>query len=127
METYEELSVKLIQAEKEHHEALLALPDGLDFHEVEERLEPYRKKVSDLSLKARMIQPCKFESIPTYGDIMELEDFIDTCKSGGFIDYDGHGYYAVDDKRMTNIKILPSDVRKGVIRKGFSKIVWFNK
>jgi len=86
----------------------------------------------------------KLELIPNYGDHMTLEQFIGSCKSGCFIDYDGYGYYATKD-RMTNIVIRPSHVtgkgstfsmktgkyRKVKIKvnidKSYSHIVWFNR
>ena len=58
--------------------------------------------------------------------VMSLEDFIEHCEDGMFIDYDGFGHY-VKDGKMSNIDIYPSDVEHNSIRKDFDTIVWFNK
>ena len=86
----------------------------------------------------------KFEPIPKYGDLMTLDNFIECCQTGGFIDYDGHGYYAMKDK-MSDKLILPShitgrrddfDFDTGKFKKievpinidrSFTHVVWFNK
>ena len=85
----------------------------------------------------------KLELIPNYGSHMTLKQFIDDCKTGCLIDFDGHGYYATKTK-MTNKLILPSHVTgkqsrfsmntgkfrtvkiKKSIDKRFSHVVWFN-
>ena len=58
--------------------------------------------------------------------VMSLEEFIETCNDGCFIDYDGFGHY-VRNGKMSNIDIYPSDVEHKSIRKDFDTIVWFNK
>mgnify|MGYP000856000623 CR=1 FL=1 len=63
---------------------------------------------------------------PEYGDVLSLTDFIDNCKSGGFIDYDGYGYYMKDGK-VTDIEIYPSDINKGFIRKDMDGVLWLNR
>ncbi len=67
-----------------------------------------------------------FKPIPEYGDLMSLDEFIDCCKSGGFIDYDGHGKYAFKDKISDKI-VIPSHIIEGNIDKNFTHVVWFNK
>jgi len=66
------------------------------------------------------------EEIPEYGDLMTMEEFIENCECGGFIDDDGHGYYA-SEKKMSNIFISPSDVKDKNIKKGYTHVVWFNR
>ena len=76
----------------------------------------------------------KFEPIPNYGSHMTLKSFIGCCKSGGFIDYDGFGYYATKDKVSDKI-IRPSHITgkfktvevKEKLDLRFKYIVWFNK
>jgi len=87
---------------------------------------PWTDKIGVLDQKVRMMKIPKYEKIPDYGDVMALEDFVECCEDGGFIDYDGHGYYATEDK-MTDILINPSDITEGDYRKEFPQIVWFNK
>lgn len=64
--------------------------------------------------------------IPDYGDLMVIESFISNCECGGFIDYDGHGYYATETK-MSDMMVLPSDIKHGNINKDFTHVVWFNR
>ena len=86
----------------------------------------------------------KLEDLPSYGDHMTLKKFIEYCKDGCFIDYDGHGKYATKTK-ISNKTIVPSDitgrgeifyfktgnfkrVKKRIkIDKTFTHIVWFNR
>lgn len=84
-----------------------------------------------------------WEPIPEYewgeriGDLMTMEEFINSVKAGLFIDYDGFGNYS-DGKRVLQrtlskennyepLIVKPSDVKKGKIRKGFSHVVWYNR
>jgi len=53
-------------------------------------------------------------------------DFKENCLNGSFIDYDGFGYYS-DGKMESDIHILPSDFKNGVVRKDFEYVVWYNK
>lgn len=101
-------------------------PGGLDFKQFHEFFEPEVSQLAEISRKMRLVQDYKLEEIPDYGDVMTLEDFIECCKSGGFIDYDGSGNYARDGK-MSNITIKASDVRHNTIRTDFDTVVWFNR
>lgn len=91
-----------------------------------EAIEPYREVLAALSRKKRLIMPYELDDMPDYGDVMSLNDFIETVRDGGFIDYDGSGNY-VKDGKMSNIDIYPSDVEYGAIRKDFDTIIWFNR
>jgi hypothetical protein len=64
--------------------------------------------------------------IPKPSDHMTIKQWIRCVKSGGFIDYDGYGYYATKTK-MSNKIVRPSDVKNKKIDKTFSYIVWFNR
>lgn len=66
------------------------------------------------------------EPIPEYGEHMTREEFESACKSGCFIDYDGHGCYATEIE-MSKIVIVPSDLRNGWQYPDFTHVVWFNK
>ena len=126
METLEQLEKEFEIAEKAAADAFRNLPGGLDFNQLEKALEPTHERVAVLGRKIRMIKPYTLKPLPDYGDVMSLEEFIDCCKSGGFIDYDGHGSYVKDGQR-TDITVYPSDVEHGAIRKEFDKIIWFNR
>nr|DAN43757.1 MAG TPA: hypothetical protein [Caudoviricetes sp.] len=84
------------------------------------------KTVKVLSQKVRLLQQPYMDDIPDYGDIMPLEEFIQSVKLGLFTDYDGSGYYATENA-CSDITIYPSDITSGTYRRDFTHIVWFNK
>jgi hypothetical protein len=84
------------------------------------------KKYSKLSNLKRLHKKPTYDELPDYGDVMSLEEFVECCNCGGFIDYDGSGNY-VKDGKISDISIYPSDVTKYKIREDFDTIIWFNK
>ena len=64
--------------------------------------------------------------IPDYGQLMTISQFTRDVLGGGYIDYDGTGYYS-DGKTYTDILAQPSEIYKGIVRTDFSHIVWFGK
>ena len=68
----------------------------------------------------------KTKPIPEYGDLMDLDNFITSCKEGYFIDYDGSGNYS-DGKTMSDITVYPSDIMQNKIDYRFTHVVWFNR
>lgn len=60
------------------------------------------------------------------GDHMTMKEFVECCECGGFIDYDGYGYYATE-KEMTDKVIIPSEVMKGEHDNSYSHVVWYNR
>lgn len=68
----------------------------------------------------------KWKEIPKYGDMFQLEEFIEACKCNAFIDEDGYGYYS-DGILMSDIIIVPSDIVHGTIDYDFSHVIWFNR
>lgn len=65
--------------------------------------------------------------IPDYGDLMMVDEFIECCKDGTFIDYDGHGA-PVRDGMVTkgmNHWVYPSEHHK--IPSDATHIIWFNR
>jgi len=63
---------------------------------------------------------------PKYGYLINMQDFIDSCKCGMFIDYDGYGEYATKNM-VSDIKVRPSDYFKGKLRTQFSFVLWYNR
>jgi signal peptidase I len=125
----DEITQELEEARDEYSKAFKNLPmdENYSFKQMEEDLKPYTDKVSKLSKLYRLHCPInEYREIPTYGDVISIDDFIGYCKSGWFIDYDGYGNYCTEDK-MTDIVILPSDIKAGMYRKDFKKIIWFNR
>lgn len=70
----------------------------------------------------------KTEPLPTYGDLMTLEDFVRRCKDGSFIDYDGFGNFATKTE-MFRKEVHPSDVIKKDFKPKpeFTHVMWFNR
>ena len=85
----------------------------------------------------------QFEEIPEYGDKMPIKHWIGTVEAGGFIDYDGHGNLATED-RMYELQVKPSFVKDKKITMAaigfdwdkkfdyeddwkFTHVVWFNR
>ena len=68
------------------------------------------------------------EKLPSYGDLMTVEEFKACVKEGGFIDYDGWGH-AVKDNMMDpgdpDYPIRPSKLFR--IPKDATHIIWFNR
>ena len=96
------------------------------FYNRQKYCEPEFSQRKEYIAQYRMICPYTLSSIPTYGTIMSLTDFIDCVNSGGFIDYDGYGNYIINDQ-CTDLEIYPSDVKNKLIRSEFDKIIWFNR
>ena len=57
---------------------------------------------------------------------MTMGDFVEACECGGFIDYDGFGYYATATEK-TDLVVCPSDWRKCKIDDRWTHVVWYNK
>lgn len=77
-------------------------------------------------------KPVKFSSTGNYGcgpndedDVYTITQFVELCKSGSFIDYDGIGHPVKDNKSDPTIDIYPSKIEK--IPLDATHIVWYNK
>lgn len=57
------------------------------------------------------IDGLQFDDIPSYGDLMPINEWIGHVEDGGFIDYDGHGNLS-DGTRKSNVIVQPSDITK---------------
>lgn len=91
-----------------------------------EFLNPENDEIGKLNRERRKIQPYKFSEFPMIGNVYSLKEFVSLCECGGFINYDGFGYYMKDGKE-TDIMIYPSDVKNGIIRDDeFDTMVWLN-
>ena len=94
-------------------------------------------ELSTLSCEMRMLMIPVFSKPMTemnsskiLGDVYTLKQFIDNCKCGGFIDYDGSGTYAKEINGIlmeSNIGIYPSDINRKSIRKEFTHVIWYNR
>ena len=89
--------------------------------------QPFIKEKERLESELRLIEtPKYFDPIESNDDVYTLKEFIEMCKDGDFIDSDGFGEYAFEDKK-SDIKIYPSDAMNSKIRKDFTHVVWYNR
>jgi hypothetical protein len=100
----------------------------LPYTEFVKKLEPELGVLLRLERYKRFFQPVtEWNELSEYGDVFSIEEFIEMCDEGGFIDYDGHGYYVKDGKE-SNVMVKPSDITSGYIRDNeFDSVIWFNK
>ena len=92
----------------------------------EEFIEPFAEKVGELNQEYRLLKAPEMKDLDNIGDHMTFEDFKGCVDCGGFIDYDGYGYYATEIQQ-SDIVIYPSDVREGKHRKDFTHVMWYNR
>jgi hypothetical protein len=128
IEEKNDLEIDRLEKEREDLVDKLFADDGFQcFKRLDIVNAPFNKRISKLAKEQKMERPIHLNGkIPDYGDRMTIEDFTDHANCGGFIDYDGFGTYIMDEK-MSNIDIVPSDVKAGMIRKEFKEIIWFNR
>ncbi len=65
------------------------------------------------------------EDIPNYGDVFTVKEFRELCTSHMFVDYDGHGHPARQQKMAREFRVKPSKARQ--IPNDATHVVWFNK
>ena len=68
---------------------------------------------------------CK--KIDTDDDVMTLEEWRACCDCGGFIDYDGFGYYSDGKVMWTDHTAHPSERNLVKPPEGTTHVVWFNR
>ena len=124
--TKEELEKKLNELDDAIHELweeTMNEEDGWERY----KNSPLHAEYRDVSRQYRKVCDYKLEDgIPSYGDLMTLKKFVDSCKGGGFCNSDGFGNYAMKDK-VSDIEVYPSDIVAGVYRDDFTHIVWYNR
>ena len=62
--------------------------------------------------------------------VLTLDEFIEDCNNGYFIDYDGFGYYSNsrtqhDDR--DELRVYPSQITQGVINRDYTYVHWYNR
>lgn len=113
--------LKLVQEKNNNIPSNLSYQEWLDFQ------NPEAEMLDSLSQEIRLIVEPVFEDLdPKSGDVMSLEDFVESVKNGDFIDYDGYGHYVRGDKE-SDVTIIPSDVIANKIRTDFDTIIWYNR
>lgn len=85
-------------------------------------------ELRQLSFEIRKTQPIKWSDYDGVGSLMTIDEWLSHVDFGGFIDYDGFGYYATEDK-VSNISVVPSHAKRNVMvtDRGFTHIVWYNR
>jgi len=126
--TEQEYEKKLDELDEKVHEIWeqsFEREDGWEWYKNHPVLKEYTKLNREYKLvKTPVMSP---QSKLDKECLMKFKDFEQGCKIGPlFTDYDGDGCYATKDE-VSNIGISPSDIVKGVYRKDFDYICWYNK
>lgn len=117
------------QLEKEYYKIQdECIKDGLSWEEMLVKSADVRKSLDKIGHDMTLLEPVEWGDLPDYGHLMTMEEFKDNVDAGGFIDYDGHGYYATTEK-MSNKIISPSDFKNNRVLDNveFTHVMWFNK
>lgn len=64
--------------------------------------------------------------LPDYGEHMKLDDWIDACRRGYFVNDDGTGNYATETE-MSDETALPLEAYLGLANSAWSHVIWFNR
>lgn len=69
------------------------------------------------------------ELLPDYGELMSLQDFIQKCGEGLFVDTDGTGYYSDGRIFWKDKPARPSDMIRYKVSFDTKHryVIWFNK
>lgn len=62
--------------------------------------------------------------------VLTLDEFINDCKNGYLIDYDGFGYYSnskSEHEDLDELRVYPSQVTQGVINRDYIYVHWYNR
>ena len=62
--------------------------------------------------------------------VIELDEFIKDCESGGFVDYDGFGYYSnsqTEHEDSDELRVRPSQIKEGIINRDYKYVHWYNR
>lgn len=122
-EEYEVLKERLVKLDDKVDELWDSATDCKDFIN---RTKELRSEIKEIKSRMQLIKVPKLSPIRSYGDKMTIRKFVECCKAGRFIDYDGIGYYATDDQE-SDVFILPSHVAMGLVRTDFTHVIWFNR
>lgn len=100
---------------------------GLPFNEFEKLVRDEAEKLYFIRKYKRLQQDPIVEYGKEWkGDLFTLDKFKEMVMDGVFLDSDGFGYYATESAK-SDVVILPSDIKEGLIRDDFSHVIWFNK
>lgn len=72
--------------------------------------------------------PLMRKTEPRDGDLMTKQDFVDACRSGALIDYDGFGDLATETHHCSDFRVYPSQCRlSGGWPKWATHVLWYNR
>lgn len=57
-----------------------------------------RRRLEQVNRTLRLTQEPQMSPLPTHGELFTFKEFVDACRSGAFIDTDGSGLYATEDR-----------------------------
>ena len=77
------------------------------------------KKFINVSKKA------KYNNKLDEGYLMKIDEWIDNCKCGAFIDYDGFGHPVKENKMDGSLIVIPSEYE--LVPKDATHIMWYNR
>mgnify|MGYP003629672210 CR=1 FL=1 len=87
----------------------------------------FNASISVISRQLRIEIPIgEMEPLDDIGDLFTIEEFVSSVECGGFIDYDGYGYYATATEQSKSV-IYPSDVRADMYKKEATHVKWYNR
>jgi hypothetical protein len=73
-------------------------------------------------------QLAMIQAIVKYGDVLSIEDFIESVKVGGFIPYDGEGYYWDETRQEETKEPVSFDIKELQEKSNTYKyVIWYNK
>ena len=106
------------------YEKMLKVIPNLDLDEFFDEYEDVYRNIIRRS-RAEPLETIAYDDdISEYGELMTVDDWVACCESGGFIDYDGHGY-PVRNGKCSNVLLKPSI--RHLIPKDATHIEWFNR
>lgn len=62
--------------------------------------------------------------------VLTLDEFIEDCKNGYLIDYDGFGYYSnstSEHEDRDELRVYPSQITQGVVNRDYKYVHWYNR
>ena len=118
-----EYAVRSSAEDYNNYKAVVFSVDGNPFDEFDQK--DWNRKV-DFICEVNKIPCIVMRKIADYGDLIPLKEFINSVENGGFVDYDGHGYFSTASQQ-SNIYVSPSDIRKTEIPVWATHVSWFNR
>lgn len=124
--TEEQIYKEYLEQQEIYYNIIDNVPLGLSYEEFAKLNKQAFNKFKPYSQNYKKIKTPTYEEFDDYGDVMTLDKFIANVECGGFIDYDGTGYYAKENL-ISNISISPTDILDKNYRTDHDYVVWYNR